>query len=133
MQPAGQKCAPAGLAVSLPLFPNPPSSGGYSAARLAAAREAEKGGFELVLLQPDSTGTIPEQAIYEAVNQNTIFVSMQLINNEVGAVQPVDVLARAVKRAKAPARRSSRQNSSGKGRAWDMTWLSPPSETRRSP
>lgn len=70
---------------------------------LAAAREAEKAGFEVVLLQPDGAGVIPEQAVLEAVNQNTVFVSMQLINNEVGAIQPVEVLARAVKRAKAPA------------------------------
>ncbi len=49
MQLAGQKCAPAGLAVSLPLFPNPPSSDGYSAARLAAAREAERASLGQIL------------------------------------------------------------------------------------
>lgn len=70
---------------------------------LAAAREAEKEGFELVLLPPEEDGVIPEHAIFEAVNHNTIFVSMQLVNNEVGAVQPVETLSRAVKRAKAPA------------------------------
>ncbi len=70
---------------------------------LEAARQAEKEGFELVLLQPDATGVVPEQAVFDAVNSDTVFVSMQLVNNETGAVQPVEAMARAVKRTQAPA------------------------------
>lgn len=63
----------------------------------------EKEGFEVVRLHPDATGAVPEQALKEAITPSTILVSMMLVNNETGALQPVQSIRRIVRRADAPA------------------------------
>lgn len=63
----------------------------------------EKEGFEVVRLRPDRDGVVSEQAVEEAVTSSTILVSMMLVNNETGALQPVKAIRRAVRRAGAPA------------------------------
>ncbi len=70
---------------------------------LEACEQLAKQGFELIKLKPDSNGVVSENDIYEAVDGNTVLVSIMLVNNEVGSVQPVQAAARAIKRAKAPA------------------------------
>lgn len=65
--------------------------------------ELEKEGFEVIRLMPDSYGRITEEQIDEAINSDTILVSIMMINNEVGSVMPVSHISKAVKRAKAPA------------------------------
>lgn len=46
-------------------------------------------GFEVVKLRPDADGVVPMSQVEEAVNENTVLLSMMLVNNETGAVQPV--------------------------------------------
>ncbi len=70
---------------------------------LEACEQLEKQGYELIKLKPDSSGKISEEAIFEAVNDKTILVSVMLVNNEVGSVLPVQAAAKAIKAAKAPA------------------------------
>ncbi len=70
---------------------------------LSAMEQLEKQGFEVLYLQPDETGNIPESAISEAINNKTILVSMMSVNNETGAILPIKAVASAIKRAKAPA------------------------------
>ena len=70
---------------------------------LQSAQELEKQGFEVIYLKPDSKGNITQQQLFDAVNSNTILVSMMFVNNEVGTVMPVKDIVRAVKRANAPA------------------------------
>ena len=70
---------------------------------LESAKELEKQGFEVVFLKPDIHGNISEEQLFEAVNKDTILVSMMYINNEVGTVMPVKSVAKAVKRAGASA------------------------------
>lgn len=70
---------------------------------LEAVNELEKQGFEVIRLSPDSDGNISPEAIENAVNSETILVSMMYINNEVGSVLPVEAAARAIKKAGAPA------------------------------
>lgn len=70
---------------------------------LDTAKELEKQGFEVVYLPTDEHGKVRREAIFSAVTKDTILVSLQLVNNELGAIQPVEALASAVKRAKAPA------------------------------
>ena len=70
---------------------------------LQSAQELEKQGFEVVYLQPDSKGNISEKQLFDAVNSDTILVSMMYVNNEVGTIMPVKALSRAVKKANAPA------------------------------
>lgn len=66
-------------------------------------KRLEAQGCEVIRLSPDKYGKINEDDIYNAVNENTILVSMMAVNNEVGSVLPVNTIRTAVKNAKAPA------------------------------
>ena len=70
---------------------------------LQSAQQLEREGFEVVYLMPDKSGNITKEQLFDAVNSDTILVSMMYVNNEVGSVMPVDSIKRAVKRAGAPA------------------------------
>lgn len=70
---------------------------------LESVGELEKQGFEVIRLEPDETGNITEKQIYEAVNGDTILVTMMYVNNEVGSILPINAVKKAVKRANAPA------------------------------
>lgn len=70
---------------------------------LKAMQQLEKQGFEVVYLQPDVNGNISEEQIFDAVTEKTVLVSIMFVNNETGAVFPVQAAQRAVKRKKAPA------------------------------
>lgn len=70
---------------------------------LQSVQELEKQGFDVVYLKPDSSGNITKQQLFDAVNKDTILVSMMYVNNEVGTIMPVDQIKRAVKRAQSPA------------------------------
>lgn len=64
---------------------------------LDSVNELEKRGFEVVRLMPDSHGQISTEDIRNAINSDTIFVSMMMVNNEIGSILPV---AQAVKTAR---------------------------------
>ncbi|MBQ7739931.1 MAG: cysteine desulfurase [Eubacterium sp.] len=70
---------------------------------LEAVSELEKQGFEVIRLEPDKSGNIEGRQLLEAINEDTILVSMMYVNNEVGSVLPVSAVQKAVKRAGAPA------------------------------
>lgn len=63
-------------------------------------KELERQGFEVVYLKPDSRGNLPLEELEAAINEQTILVSMMLVNNETGAVLPVQQAARLIKRKK---------------------------------
>ncbi len=63
--------------------------------------EAE--GFEVIRLRVDNYGRINEKDLYDAVNSNTILISMMLVNNEVGTIMPVQAAKRAAMMARSPA------------------------------
>lgn len=65
--------------------------------------QLEAEGFEVIRLRPSSNGSVTAEQIYEAVNPDTILVTMMLVNNETGAIQPVEAIKRAVTRSAAPA------------------------------
>ena len=56
---------------------------------LETAKRLEDNGFEVVRLKPDNNGIIPLTEFENALNGNTLLVSMMLVNNETGAIQPV--------------------------------------------
>lgn len=70
---------------------------------LAPINKLEEEGFEVIRLEPDKFGRITEQQISNAINSDTILVSIMLINNEIGSIMPVSCISRAVKKAGAPA------------------------------
>lgn len=70
---------------------------------LNAMKELEKQGFEVIYLDPAPDGAVRETDIYSAVNKDTILVSIMLVNNETGALQPVSCAAKAIAKSKSPA------------------------------
>ena len=57
---------------------------------LHAFQELEKRGFDVTYINPDSNGDISLDAIKDALREDTSFVSIMRVNNETGAVFPVD-------------------------------------------
>lgn len=53
---------------------------------------AEKG-FDVVFLNVDSQGVISEDQAKKEINTNTLLISIQLANNEIGTIQPVQEIA----------------------------------------
>lgn len=49
----------------------------------------EKRGFEVVLLNVDSTGMIDIEAFKRVLERDPVLVSVMMVNNEIGAIQPV--------------------------------------------
>ena len=57
----------------------------------------EEQGFEVTYLPVDQDGIVSLEALKEALRPETILVSVMYVNNEVGAVQPVDEIAKLIK------------------------------------
>lgn len=70
---------------------------------LNAARELERQGFQVTYVQPESDGNLDPDKLAEAIDRDTVLVSVMLCNNETGALLPVQAAARAIKRREAPA------------------------------
>ena len=60
-------------------------------------------GWEVTYLKPDKTGHISAAQAAAALRPDTVLVSVMLVNNEVGTIQPVGEIVRAVKAAGSPA------------------------------
>ena len=54
-------------------------------------------GFELTILPVDGEGLLDPAAVAAAVRDDTILVSLMAANNEIGTIQPIAEIARAVK------------------------------------
>lgn len=65
---------------------------------MRAGKYLSENGFDVVFLSPNERGEITPEAVFEAVNEKTVLVSVMLVNNEVGAVNPVAQLSAAAKR-----------------------------------
>ena len=70
---------------------------------LEPIKALEQKGFEVVYLKPDINGVVTEEDIKAAVTKNTILVSIMLVNNEIGSIQPIKAAASAIKAVGAPA------------------------------
>lgn len=56
---------------------------------LRPAQRMESNGFDVVRLKPNRQGFVTADQVEEAIDQNTVLVSVQLANSEVGAIQPI--------------------------------------------
>ena len=59
----------------------------------------EAAGFELTRLKPDGTGAVPPEAVLNALRDDTVLVSLMMVNNETGAVTDIRTVARLLKEA----------------------------------
>lgn len=60
--------------------------------------QLEQRGFEVTYLQPDRDGRITAEALQEALRPDTVFVSVMMVNNETGAVMPIERMAKLTHR-----------------------------------
>lgn len=59
---------------------------------LDTVRELERQGFEATYLQPQANGLITVHQLAEAIRPDTILVSVMLVNNEIGVIQPIEAI-----------------------------------------
>ncbi len=57
----------------------------------------EKLGFEITYLDVDSDGFVSPEALEKAIRKDTILVSIMMVNNEIGTIEPIKELAAAAK------------------------------------
>ena len=66
---------------------------------LETCKWLETEGCRVTYLQPDKTGMVSAQQVREALQEDTVLVSMMLVNNETGCVFPVAEVARLLREA----------------------------------
>lgn len=59
---------------------------------LEPCKQLEKEGFEVTFLRPEPSGLITPQALAQALRPDTILVSLMMVNNEIGCVNPITAL-----------------------------------------
>jgi cysteine desulfurase len=57
---------------------------------LDTVRELERVGFEATYLEPQDNGLITIAQLEAAIRPDTILISVMLVNNEIGVIQPID-------------------------------------------
>ncbi len=65
---------------------------------LETAKRLEEYGFEIIYLKPDKNGVISLNDLEKALNPKTLLVSIMLVNNEIGTIQPVSQAVKLTKR-----------------------------------
>lgn len=58
----------------------------------------EENGYEITYLPVDEHGVVDLEALEKAIRPDTILVSVMYVNNEIGAVQPVEEIGKIVKK-----------------------------------
>jgi cysteine desulfurase len=64
---------------------------------LEPLRALEREGLYLTYLSVDSEGVVEPKALHEALNEQTAFVSVQMVNSEVGTVQNIREIAKEIR------------------------------------
>ena len=63
----------------------------------------EHDGYEITRLNPDNTGRITPEAVEQALREDTILISLMMVNNETGAVTDIATIAKLLKQKKSQA------------------------------
>ena len=61
-------------------------------------KKLEKMGWDITYLMPDSTGRIPVESFAGALREDTVLASIMLVNNETGAINPINKYSQEIKR-----------------------------------
>ena len=61
-------------------------------------QKLEQRGFAVTYLEPDQQGRITLSQLQQALRRDTVFVSIMMVNNETGAVMPIDKMAKLTHR-----------------------------------
>lgn len=65
---------------------------------LATMKYLEEQGFRITYIPVDENGIILLDKLEEAIQEDTILVSLMYVNNEIGAVEPIEEVAQLIKR-----------------------------------
>ena len=65
---------------------------------LEPCRRLEREGYEVTYLKPDRMGNITVEQVEQALREDTVLVSMMLVNNELGTILPVAEVAALLKK-----------------------------------
>lgn len=69
---------------------------------LEPAKRLEANGFEVIRIGVDSNGIVDKNKLFDAVNSDTILVSIMAVNNETGSIQDLSDIKAIMKSRKAP-------------------------------
>ena len=64
---------------------------------LATMKYLEDNGFDVIYLPVDNKGVVDMEALKEAMTAETILVSVMHVNNEIGAIEPVEEISKYIK------------------------------------
>ena len=56
---------------------------------IKSAKQLESMGFSVTWIAPDENGIITPLSVFEAVDEKTVLVSVMMVNNEIGAINPI--------------------------------------------
>ncbi|MBR5310243.1 MAG: cysteine desulfurase [Oscillospiraceae bacterium] len=65
---------------------------------IKSAKYLENNGFSVTYIAPDKNGIIDPMALFNEVDDKTVLVSIMMVNNEIGAINPIKELCTAAKR-----------------------------------
>lgn len=65
---------------------------------LETAKRLKEYGFEVIYLKPDKSGVISLEDLENALNNKTLLVSIMLVNNEIGTIQPISEAVKLTKK-----------------------------------
>lgn len=65
---------------------------------LEAVKRLENEGFEVIYIHPDKNGVISLNDLENSLNNKTVLVSIMMVNNEIGSVQPIAEAAKLIKK-----------------------------------
>ncbi len=64
---------------------------------LETCKALQQQGYEVTYLKPDKTGHVTAQQVADALREDTVLVSIMLVNNETGCIFPLADIARVMK------------------------------------
>ena len=64
---------------------------------LHACQFLENVGFDVTYLPVDGDGIVSAESVYNSINEDTTLVTLMYANNEIGAINPITEIAKAVK------------------------------------
>lgn len=69
---------------------------------LEAFKALEEEGFEITLLPVDEKGLVAPESVLAAVTDQTALISLMMVNNETGIIQPIEAVCKGLKKLKNP-------------------------------
>ncbi len=67
------------------------------AAMIATAEDLKKQGFDVVIAPVDNFGIVDLEFLKREINEQTILVSVMLVNNEIGTIEPIEEIVKIAK------------------------------------